>query len=96
MFGTVRLKRGAGAGWTTPSTSTNVSRARLWGWAGASASESTGAKQTSLPSMISHHSSRVFVRKIAANRSVTFAHSLRSNCPGREAGSTPVRSSSSA
>ena len=92
----MRLKRGAGAGWTTPSTSTKVSRARLWGWAGASPSESTGAKHTSLPSMISHHSSRVFVRKMAANRSVAFAHSSRSNWAGREAGSTPVRSRSSA
>ena len=42
-------------------------RARtLCGCCGASASDSTGAKHTSVPSMISHHSSRVFVLKISA------------------------------
>ena len=60
--GRVRLKRGAGAGCTTPPTSTNALRVTLWGCFGASASDSTGAKQTSDPSMMRHHSSRVLVR----------------------------------
>src|SRR4029453_10620602 len=59
-------KRGAGAGCTTPLSSTKVPRSALCGWFGASDSESTGAKHTSVCSMISHHSSRVLVLKIAA------------------------------
>ena len=50
-----------GAGCMTPSTSTKVSRATLCGCSSASLIVSTGAKQTSVPSMIAHHSSRVFV-----------------------------------
>src|SRR2546423_100570 len=65
----VRLKRGAGAGWVTPPTSVNTWRATLCGWRGASSSVRTGAKQTSVPSMISHHSARVFCLKMAAIRS---------------------------
>lgn len=65
----VLVNRGAGAGWMTPSCSTNVPRARLCGWSGASMSESTGAKQTSLPSRSSHHSARVFCLKSAESRS---------------------------
>ena len=63
----VREKRGAGAGCVTPSTSTKVLRATLCGWLGASARLSTGAKQTSVPSMIAHHSSRVLVLITAAS-----------------------------
>ena len=43
MAGTVRLKRGAGAGWVTPLTSMKVLRERLWGCDGASSMSSTGA-----------------------------------------------------
>jgi hypothetical protein len=52
-----------------PAYSTNVSRARMWGCEGASLISSTGAKQTSLPSMISHHCARVLVLKIFSRRS---------------------------
>src|SRR3982075_1489664 len=54
----VREKRGAGAGCTTPSTSTKILRSAMCGCFGASDSDSTGAKQTSVPSMIAHHSAR--------------------------------------
>ena len=60
MAASVRLKRGDGAGCMMPSTSTKVLRALLCGCSGASKIDSTGAKQTSVPSMISRHSSRVF------------------------------------
>ena len=39
----VRLKRGAGAGWSTPPASTNVPRAARCGCCGASSASSTGA-----------------------------------------------------
>src|SRR6266404_303552 len=65
----VREKRGAGAGCTTPSTSTKILRSAMCGCCGASDSDSTGAKQTSVPSMIAHHSARVFV----LNTAVIFA-----------------------
>src|SRR5690606_2667886 len=50
----VRLNRGAGAGWTTPSTSTKVPRWRLCGCATASSGSSTGATQASVPSKRAH------------------------------------------
>ena len=56
---TVRLKRGAGAGCFRPSRSMIIWRAMLCGCSAASAIVSTGAKQTSVCSMIEHHSSRV-------------------------------------
>jgi len=43
-------KRGAAAGWITPSRASNVPRARLCGCSGASAIVSTGATQASPPS----------------------------------------------
>ncbi len=70
----VRLKRGAGPGCTIPSTSTKVPRARLWGWVWASHGDSTGAPQASVPEKASVHSSRVRVRKTAANRSFMAGH----------------------
>src|SRR5476651_1203459 len=57
----VREKRGAGAGCTTPSWLTKILRSAMCGCCGASDSDSTGAKQTSVPSMIAHHSARVLV-----------------------------------
>jgi hypothetical protein len=96
MAACVRLKRGAGPGWGIPATSTNVPRWTLWGWATASGMVRTGAKHTSVPSMISHHSSRVLVRKIPARRSFSAGHWARSCCHGRSSPSRPVRRSSSA
>ena len=54
-----------GRGCVTPLRSTNVPRAMLCGCCGASAIDNTGAKQMSVCSMISHHSSRVFSLKRA-------------------------------
>src|SRR5215472_2008752 len=62
----VRLKRGAGAGWGIPASSIKLSRAWLCGWTGASSIASTGAKQASLPSMSSHHSSLVLAVILSA------------------------------
>src|SRR5205085_1503236 len=45
----VREKRGAGAGWTTPSTSTKPVRATACGWRAASSGVSTGVTQASVP-----------------------------------------------
>src|SRR3954470_17706387 len=59
----VREKRGAGAGCVTPCRLTKTLRAAMCGCCGASAMVRTGAKQTSVPSMILHHCSRVFVLK---------------------------------
>ena len=94
--GGVRLKRGAGAGCGKPATSTNVWRCTMCGWRVASSIESTGAKQTSEPSISAHHSSRVFVRKIFARRSFIAGHSSRAFCPGSSSPARPVFSSSSA
>src|ERR1019366_2303549 len=63
----VAEKRGAGAGWTTPSMVTKVSRAALCGWVAASFSPMTGPKQTSVPSISAVHSSRVLVLMTAAS-----------------------------
>ena len=71
--GTVRLNRGAGAGCVVPATSTNVPRSTLCGCSAASPIVSTGAKHTSVASMISHHSARVLL----ANTSVRRAFSAR-------------------
>ena len=46
--GTVRLKRGAGPGWLTPSISIKVPRAAMCGCVGASAMSSTGETQASV------------------------------------------------
>src|ERR1700712_1661512 len=62
----VREKRGAGAGWVMPSTSTKILRSAMCGCFGASDSDSTGAKQTSVPSMIAHHSARVLLLNTSA------------------------------
>ena len=59
MVDAVREKRGAGAGWVTPSRSTKVPRAARCGWAGASARGTTGATQASVPSKTSAHSACV-------------------------------------
>ena len=74
ISGTVRLKRGAGAGWTTPSISMKVCRPALCGWSRASSGLRTGAKQASVPSNRAHHSSRVLVRTSAAMRCFIDAH----------------------
>src|SRR5271169_6187544 len=63
----VREKRGAGAGWVTPWRSIKVLRAAMCGCKGASAMVITGAKQTSVPTMILHHASRVLVVNNAAS-----------------------------
>ncbi len=63
--GAVREKRGAGAGWVTPSRSTKVPRAARCGWCGASARGTTGATQASVPSKTSAHSACVFSRNRA-------------------------------
>ena len=62
----VREKRGAGAGWRTPSCSTNTSRATMCGCSIASVSGRTGATHASVPSKTSVHSACVR----AANASV--------------------------
>ena len=49
MVASVREKRGAGAGCTTPSRSTKVPRLRRCGWSGASAYATTGPTQASEP-----------------------------------------------
>ena len=92
----VRLNRGAGAGWVTPPCSTKVPRSTLWGWAAASLIVRTGAKQTSVCSMISHHSSRVLPRKISVSRSLSGPHSPWSICLANCSSSErPVRRRSS-
>src|SRR6202030_3243069 len=63
----VREKRGAGAGWVTPWRSTKISLAAMCGWFGASRMVRTGAKQTSVPSMILHQSSRVLLLNTSAS-----------------------------
>src|SRR5216684_4568243 len=57
----VREKRGAGAGWVTPWRLTKIFRAAICGCSGDSLMVRTGAKQTSVPSMILHHSLRVLL-----------------------------------
>lgn len=94
--GGVRLNRGAGAGWRTPSTSTKARRATACGCSGASAIDSTGAKQTSVPSITRHHSSRVLVLKAAVSRRRSSGHQERSCWWGRPSAAIPDFSSSSA
>ena len=65
----VRLRRGAGAGCRTPATSTTIERATLCGWAAASLMVSTGAKQTSVPSIRAHHSSLLLPANTSVRRS---------------------------
>ena len=79
----VRLNRGAGPGWVMPATSTNVPRSTLCGCSTASGMASTGAKHTSVPSMSSHHSSRVLVRKMPASRSFSAGHCVAVLLPGQ-------------
>ena len=79
-----------------PATSTKVPRATLWGCSTASGMANTGAKQTSVPSISSHHSARDLVRKMAANRSFSSGQWLRSCCQGSSSPSSPVSRSSSA
>ena len=63
--------------------------ATLCGCCGASASDSTGAKQTSVPSMISHHSSRVFVLE---DRREPLLHApATASCRAATAGRSPSR-----
>jgi hypothetical protein len=60
---------------------------RLCGWAGASSHSSTGAKQTSVPSIRAHHSSRV----LALNPSASRFFGIGQSCGSRwawEAGSS--------
>ena len=51
----------------------------------------TGAKHTSLPSMIRHHSSRVLVRKMAPSRCFIAGHEGRSFCSGSFSPLSPDR-----
>ena len=78
----VREKRGAGAGWSTPSNSTTVSRALMCGCSAASLIVSTGAKQASRASRSAHHSSRGLDRNSSVNRSRSVGHPDRSICFG--------------
>ena len=71
-----------------PSSSTIVPRATMCGGSCASLIGSTGAKHTSVPSRISHHSSRVLVRKSSVNRLAARA-TPRARCGSR---SRPGRS----
>ncbi len=87
----VREKRGAGAGWLNPFSSTIVPLATMCGWLLASLIGSTGAKHTSVPSRISHHSSRVLVRKSSVNRLCCSGHASRSVRFAKSAGSKPTR-----
>jgi hypothetical protein len=97
ITGAVRLKRGAGAGCTTPPTFAKVPRATLCGCAGASSQSSTGAKQASLPSSSTHHSSRVRVRNRSAMRSLSSGQRSASICASKAVSSAmPQRSRSSA
>src|SRR4051812_5687555 len=67
----VRENRGAGAGWVAPSCWMNTSRATMCGCFVASDIVSTGAKQTSVPSMIADHSSRLLVLNPAVSLSLS-------------------------
>ena len=84
----------AGAGCFTPPTSTNALRCTLCGCTYASLIGSTGAKQTSVPSMIAHHSSRVFARNFCSKHALMAGHPVRScRSAGRTPGAMPRRSS---
>src|SRR6476646_547675 len=63
----VREKRGAGAGWVTPWRLTKIFRAAMCGCLDDSLMVRTGAKQTSVPSMILHHSLRALVLNTSAS-----------------------------
>ena len=92
----VRLKRGAGAGCTTPSTSTKVDRAWLCGCRCASHGERTGATQASVPSKTASHSSRVLVATDGGTRSFMAGQFALSFCAakrGSPASPRPSRSS---
>ena len=96
MAGGVRLNLGTGAGCTTPSMVTKLFRLLLWGCAGAYSKESTGAKQTSDPSKISHHCARVLVLKIRSNFSCMIGHWVLSIWGGNWSGLNPSFSKSRA
>lgn len=85
----VPLKRGAGAGCTTPSTSTKLPRSLKCACPDASANESTGAKQTSVPSSSAHHSARVRVRTRSATAALAHGQAERSYCDPSSAASMP-------
>ena len=87
---------GAGAGWITPSNSTKVFRATLCACLGASSRSSTGAKQTSVASMISHHSAWVFWAITWASLSRRSFQAPRSIWAAKAGSLIPVFSSSSA
>ena len=76
----VREKRGAGAGCTTPSSSTNVRARAIVRMRRRLGERSTGAKQASLPSSSSHHSSRVFVLERAAKPLAQAPATARASC----------------
>ena len=63
--------------------------ATLWGCSGASSMVSTGAKQTSVPSMISHHSSRVLA--LEDRRRAGPSAPATATCPCWCGSSSPVR-----
>ena len=62
----MREKRGAGAGWVTPSCSTYVDRAARCGCVKASVSGMIPATQASVPSKTSTHSAWVRAAKASA------------------------------
>src|SRR5437763_10730030 len=74
----VREKRGAGAGWVTPWRLTKIFRAAMCGCCGASDMVKTGAKWTSVPSMISHRCSRVLVVNPSTSFCFSAGHALQS------------------
>src|SRR6476469_3221306 len=92
----VREKRGAGAGWVTPWRLTKVFRAAMCGCCGASAMVRTGAKHTSLPSMILHHSSRVFALKTSVSFCLSAGQALRSIWASKSVSESPASRRSSA
>jgi len=96
ISGTVRLNRGAGAGCTMPSTLTKELRARLCGWSGASKIDNTGAKHTSVPSMIWTHSAWVLPLNTRVNSSLSAGHCFGSIWGLKRSRSRPAFSTSSA
>ena len=75
----VRLNRGAGDGCVKPSTSVYTARCSFAPCLGASTIVRTGAKQASLPMIVSH-SSRVLVLSIALSFAFNSGHCVVSCC----------------
>ena len=70
--------RGAGAGCMTPWRVRKTPRDTMCSCREDSVIVKTGAKQTSVPSMILHHSSRVLLLKTSASLCFSFGQAARS------------------